>query len=80
MTKEVLESWPMLAGSRFLAKSGSGSKSKNQTWQVYMDPKLAKNQTQRFYMDPEPIGFHASKLTQELNLVGLKDFFTRSNS
>jgi hypothetical protein len=44
-----------------------------------MEPKLAKNQTQRFYKDPDPtserdpIGFHASKLTQELNLVDLKD-------
>jgi hypothetical protein len=51
-----------------------------------MEPKLAKNQTQRFYKDPDPtserdpIGFHASKLAQELNLVGLKDFLKRFNS
>jgi hypothetical protein len=30
--------------------------------------------------EPDPIGFHASNFTKELNLVGLKGFFTRFNS
>jgi hypothetical protein len=43
---------PVLAGSGFLARYRSGSRSKNQTRQVYMDPELPKNQTQQVYMDP----------------------------
>jgi hypothetical protein len=42
---------PVLAGSGFLARYRSGSRSKNQTQQVYMDPGLAKNWTQQVYMN-----------------------------
>jgi hypothetical protein len=42
---------PVLAGSGFLVGSGSESRFKNWTWQVYMDLDPTNNQTQQLYMD-----------------------------
>jgi hypothetical protein len=54
---------PVLAGSGFLLDSGSESRFKNWTWQVYMDSDPTNNQTQQLYMDLDQ--------ALEVNLAGL---------